>query len=193
MIRLCTPDAPRPLTLDDLLAYAETVRRLSSEDPDANIAVAWLILNRARAGAQRLRLSQQPHPLYGDGTLGAASRLLLRERERAPQALPPEPTPPPFGSEESLQALSDALCALTNGVLNSAGGATLLHHHLESPDWARGLAAEAFVGAYFFYCDPPEGLPTPAQIRTPRRAANTVTDTPGTTRRPPRRRAGQAR
>lgn len=67
-----------PPTLEDILAASRAVARLARTQRDA-VAVAWTIRNRARAATTRAAGERRRGGVFGDGSVSAAARSLLRD------------------------------------------------------------------------------------------------------------------
>ena len=110
------------MRLADMLALARAIRDCAADEPEqGRIALAWVALNRMRAG------QAVPMADMGDGT-------------RAD-----------FADPAFCRALAAVCLVSCGDLADPTRGATLFHAHTENPCWARGANPSALIGGHFFY------------------------------------------
>lgn len=145
-----TGPGARMMRFADMLALARAIRDCAADEPEqGRIALAWVALNRMRAGqAVSLRDAEST-----GGTGGAWAD---------------------FADPAFCRALA-AVCLVSSGDLaDPTRGATLFHAHTENPCWARGANPSALIGGHFFYAPGPDasGRELSAASATGRKGGN---------------------
>lgn len=139
----------------EMEVFARTVwGEARGEAEEGQIAVAWVIKNRARHAAQYRATKGQDHPIFGDGSLIAVCM--------APRQFVVWSTEGPvhnlahqvgFDDREFCRSFS-IVCRVWNGDHpDPSDGATYYHPHDVEPDWAQELTPTALIGRYMFYAE----------------------------------------
>lgn len=121
-----------------------------SKPPTDDIAVAHVIVNRARLAAAWVARKGRPHPLFGDGTLAGAC--LAPWQFSCWNAADP--------NRAKMMALDDATLSPFKTLVEQAltepdptRGATHYHADYVSPAWAAGKEPTVTLGPHLFYND----------------------------------------
>jgi len=125
----------------------------SSEDPEAlrghQAHIAWsdefakwrhMILNRQAVAAAHMRARNQPHPVFGDGTLEKAYQ------EFVPEGL----VQVGMLSRPHLRALAEITAVFSGERRDASGGAVRCHRCDEMPDWSSGQEPGTAIGDVVF-------------------------------------------
>jgi spore germination cell wall hydrolase CwlJ-like protein len=142
-------------TFEDLDVMARTVYgEARGEIPSGQIAVAWVVRNRAdRASAYHLAHGK-PHPLFGDGTIRMACKW-PSQFSCWNQSDPMRPKLLAAKTATLAACLQAAYGVLSREFADPTGGA--LHYYAasmpEPPKWAAGLTPCAVIGAHRFFND----------------------------------------
>ncbi len=133
----------------DMHEFARIVWTLAGSDsPQAQTALAWLIINRMDAsGAQP---GSGIHPArYGDGSLVAACKSVLADQKaRGDQSGLCDAG---FGNIEFCRAFA-VVCRVWNGDLaDPTNGAVDFHDHNQNPGWSHERNPSALIGRHFYY------------------------------------------
>ncbi len=141
---------PIQISQADMHHYASAIWALArSECADAQVALAWLILNRMETAAGAQKSDQNDSNRYGNGTLTDACNSVLADEGLSSEGRTPCKTG--FGDNEYCRAFSVA-CRVWNGdQADPAKGALDFHRHDECPDWAADREPSALIGRRFFY------------------------------------------
>lgn len=139
------------VTARDLDIAAGTVwGEARGKPPTDDIAVAHVIVNRARLAAAYVARKGRPHPLFGDGTLAGAC--LAPWQFSCWNANDP--------NRAKMAALSDVTLAPFKALVQRAliepdptRGATHYHADYVSPAWAAGKEPTVTLGPHLFYND----------------------------------------
>lgn len=151
-----TRDMRRPASLDDMLACARTLWSEARDEPEIGLVhLAWVIRNRAWLGGEYRRAVGVPHPVYGDGTLGAACRDAgaFPVWSGAPEARSAMMRAG-FDDPRFCRAFATACLVWSGDYGEPLAGAVDFHRHDEAPRWAATRDPAALIGAHFYY--PPE-------------------------------------
>jgi len=149
-----------------VVLLAETVWRVvGEEDMESQVALAWLICNRAARARRHGEEYGCPHPDFGDGSIAAACGSVLNDGGRG------LPVGSGFDRDRArFNRLLAAVWAVMNGDLpDPTANATLFHRHDATPVWARHKEPSALIGAHIFY-------PSGAVSAGPRQAGNPTAD-----------------
>jgi len=144
-----------PPTFEDLDVMARTVYgEARGEIPSGQIAVAWVIRNRANKASEYRLAHAKPHPLFGDGTV----RMACQRPSQFSCWNQGDPMRPKVLAAKTAQlaaCLRAAYGVLSGEFADPTVGA--LHYYAasmsEPPKWAAGLTPCAIVGAHRFFND----------------------------------------
>ena len=148
-------DLPRakPATTDDIIILARTIwGEARGEALEGQIAVAWVVKNRARIARLWRQKHGSSHPLYGDGTIRGAC--LARWQFSCWNHNDPNRARllrTSFSDRAFCRALSTACNVWSNDAADPVCGSTHYHHHRITPHWARGQKPVMRLGAHVFY------------------------------------------
>ena len=140
-------------SLCDMECFARTIwGEARGEGAEGQIAVAWVMRNRALAAHLFSERMKRAHPLYGDGTLVGACR--------APRQFSAWNAEDPNRAKLLRAGFDDAAfcrafavaCQVWGGLIaDPTAGATHYHHRAIEPVWAKSMKPKALIGAHMFY------------------------------------------
>ncbi|MBZ0215336.1 MAG: hypothetical protein K8F25_02185 [Fimbriimonadaceae bacterium] len=134
----------------DLLLVAKTVWLLSGgEAGEAQVALAWLIRNRADVAARRVARCDADHPVYGDGSLAAACRSVLDEDGTGIFSDPLEWAPLTDGAFN--RVLANVWLVWNGDLPDPTAGAVRFHRHDQTPCWSATCKPSALMGKRIYY------------------------------------------
>jgi N-acetylmuramoyl-L-alanine amidase len=152
---------PIDATGEDTSVLARTLfGEARGEEPGGQIAVAWVIVNRALKARAFAEEYHSRHPLFGDGTIAAACQSAYHGIHQFSCWNTSDPGYKRMisvgQSDPQYQAmLHVAVMVLSGRALNPIGDCTHYYnpHACPMPDWARGKAPFAAIGHHLFFND----------------------------------------
>lgn len=146
----------RPIpTVVDMEMFARTVwGEARTESEEGQIAVAWVIKNRARQAAQYRASKGEDHPVFGNGSLAAVCKAARQFAVWSADG-PMHNLAGQVGFDDREFCRSFAIvCRVWNGDYpDPSDGATYYHPHDLDPDWAQELTPTALIGRHIFYAE----------------------------------------
>ena len=134
----------------EIALFAKTVWLLAGgEAAEAQVALAWVIRNRADLAARHLQRHQTDHPIYGDGSFQDACRSVLDDDGHAVFVNTLEWAP--LTDQAFGRVLENVWLVCNDDIPDPTAGAVRFHRHNETPCWSKQCQPSALMGRRIYY------------------------------------------